>query len=93
MNLEVQILNFSERKVIKIPHARCGFSLLPGGSERIFIHHASLKIKIDEQARHFSFYGGSERIRTSETFLPTRFRVVRLQPLGHASVFYYSISS
>lgn len=29
--------------------------------------------------------GGSERIRTSETLLPTRFRVVRLQPLGHAS--------
>ena len=33
-------------------------------------------------------YGGSERIRTSETFLPTRFRVVRLQPLGHASTSY-----
>ena len=30
--------------------------------------------------------GGSERIRTSETVNPpTRFRVVRLQPLGHAS--------
>ena len=33
----------------------------------------------------FLLPGGSERIRTSETLLPTRFRVVRLQPLGHAS--------
>ena len=33
----------------------------------------------------FILPGGSERIRTSETLLPTRFRVVRLQPLGHAS--------
>ncbi len=29
------------------------------------------KIKIDEQARHFSFYGGSERIRTSGTVART----------------------
>lgn len=35
--------------------------------------------------------GGSERIRTSETLLPTRFRVVRLQPLGHASTSYLII--
>ena len=33
--------------------------------------------------------GGSERIRTSETLLLTRFRVVRLQPLGHASTVNY----
>ena len=38
----------------------------------------------------FYFHGGSERIRTSETFRPTRFRVVRLQPLGHASTSYFS---
>ena len=38
----------------------------------------------------FYFYGGSERIRTSETFRPTRFRVVRLQPLGHASTSYFN---
>lgn len=31
----------------------------------------SLKTKTDEQARHFSFYGGSERIRTSGTVART----------------------
>ena len=38
-------------------------------------------------------HGGSERIRTSETLRgPTRFRVVRLQPLGHASAVNYTIN-
>ena len=37
--------------------------------------------------------GGSERIRTFETVNPpTRFRVVRLQPLGHASTYNYITS-
>ncbi len=31
------------------------------------------------------FHGGDERIRTSDTLPHTRFRVVRLQPLGHIS--------
>ncbi len=35
---------------------------------------------------YFSIIGGRERIRTSERVNPvTRFRVVRLQPLGHSS--------
>ncbi len=32
------------------------------------------------------FHGGSEGIRTPDSVTYTRFRVVRLQPLGHASI-------
>ena len=59
---------------------------------RILLFKFQLK-KIKRLYRVFfdsDIYGGSERIRTSETFRPTRFRVVRLQPLGHASTSYFS---
>ena len=47
-------------------------------------------IKIEAKAS-FLLFGGDERIRTFETLLPTRFRVVRLQPLGHISTHHSTI--